>query len=86
MYRNEKQTKNNQAYWNEKQVQNNFEQEEKRTLKCKELEQKENPIFEIFGIKLFFDDILIVALIFFLYNEGVKDNLLFISLILLLLS
>lgn len=46
----------------------------------------EEPIFEIFGIKLFFDDILIVALIFFLYNEGVEDNLLFISLILLLLS
>ena len=46
----------------------------------------EKPIFEIFGIKLFFDDILIIALIFFLYDEGVTDNLLFISLILLLLS
>ena len=43
-------------------------------------------VFEIFGIKLYFDDILIIALIFFLYNEGVRDNLLFISLILLLLS
>lgn len=41
---------------------------------------------EIFGIKLYFDDILIIALIFFLYNEGVRDNFLFISLILLLLS
>ncbi len=41
---------------------------------------------EIFGIKLCFDDILIIALIFFLYNEGVRDNFLFISLILLLLS
>ncbi len=47
---------------------------------------EEEPIFEIFGIKLHFDDILIIALIFFLYNEGVKDNYLFISLILLLLS
>ena len=46
----------------------------------------ENPIFEIFGIRLFFDDILIVSLIFFLYNEGVRDNMLFISLILILLS
>lgn len=44
------------------------------------------PIFEIFGIKLYFDDLLIIALIFFLYNEGVSDNLLFISLVLLLLS
>lgn len=42
--------------------------------------------FEIFGIKLFFDDILLMCLIFFLYNEGVKDQYLFISLILLLLS
>ncbi|MCI9365108.1 MAG: hypothetical protein HFJ54_00240 [Clostridia bacterium] len=45
-----------------------------------------NPIFEIFGIKLFFDDILLIALIFFLYTEGVKDQNLFISLVLLLLS
>lgn len=43
-------------------------------------------VFEIFGIKLYFDDILLIALIFFLYNEGVEDNLLFISLVLLLLS
>lgn len=42
--------------------------------------------FEIFGIKLHFDDILLVCLLFFLYSEGVKDEWLFISLILLLLS
>ncbi|MCI8519259.1 MAG: hypothetical protein HFJ51_04125 [Clostridia bacterium] len=46
----------------------------------------EDAIFEIFGIKLYFDDILIVALIFFLYNEGVQDSFLFIALVLLLLS
>jgi hypothetical protein len=45
-----------------------------------------NAIFEIFGIKLYFDDILLISLIFFLYNEGVKDDYLFISLVLLLLS
>lgn len=44
------------------------------------------PIFEIFGIKLYFDDILLVSLIFFLYNEGVQDQSIFIALILLLLS
>ncbi len=49
-------------------------------------EASEKPIFEIFGIKLFFDDILLISLIFFLYTEGVKDQSLFISLILLLLS
>lgn len=42
--------------------------------------------FEIFGLKLYLDDILLLCLIFFLYNEGVKDTELFISLILLLLS
>ena len=44
------------------------------------------PVFELFGIKLFFDDILLISLIFFLYNEGVHDQYLFIALILLLLS
>lgn len=51
---------------------------------------KKNPdnscLFELFGLKLYFDDILLVSLIYFLYNEGVKDEGLFIALILLLLS
>ena len=42
--------------------------------------------FEIFGLKLYFDDLLIIALLFFLYNEDVKDTYLYIALILLLLS
>lgn len=46
----------------------------------------ENNFIELFGIRLYFDDLLLICLIWFLYNEGVKDNLLFISLILLLLS
>lgn len=45
-----------------------------------------NPIFQLFGIDLYFDDILIVFLIWFLYNEDVKDEGLFITLIMLLLS
>lgn len=57
-----------------------------RLLGQSKLEQEETPIFEIFGIKLYFDDILLISLIFFLYSEGVEDNLLFIALILLLLS
>ena len=40
----------------------------------------------ILGIKLYFDDLIILALLFFLYNEGVKDEGLFICLILLLIS
>ncbi len=47
---------------------------------------KENPCFSLFGINLYFDDILLIFLIWFLYDEGVKDEGLFIALILLLLS
>lgn len=42
--------------------------------------------FEIFGLKLHFDDLLIIALLFFLYQEDVKDTYLYIALILLFLS
>lgn len=43
-------------------------------------------LFEIFGLKIFLDDLIIVCLLFFLYQENVKDNELFIVLILLLLT
>ncbi|MCI8383701.1 MAG: hypothetical protein HFJ33_02360 [Clostridia bacterium] len=46
----------------------------------------EEPIFEIFGIQLYLDDIIIVGLLFFLYQEDVQDEMLYIALILLLLS
>lgn len=48
--------------------------------------KSDSALFEFFGIKLYFDDILLICLIFFLYNEGVKDEYLFIVLVLLLLS
>lgn len=47
---------------------------------------KEEPIVEILGIPLFLDDLIILGLLFFLYQENVKDDMLFISLIMLLLS
>jgi len=46
----------------------------------------EEGYFEIFGIRLYMDDIILIALLFFLYNEETEDPLLFISLILLLIS
>ena len=46
----------------------------------------EENFFDFFGIKLSFDDLLILALLFFLYKEETKDPYLYISLILLLLS
>lgn len=82
-YKNEQNSKNasfdNLASENEGQIKQNSSETRK-------LDDKSNPIFEIFGIKLFFDDILLISLIFFLYTEGVKDQNLFIALILLLLS
>lgn len=42
--------------------------------------------FEIFGLKLYNDDLLLLGLIFFLYKEQVEDQYLFFALILLLLS
>lgn len=55
---------------------NNIENSQSETEEC----------FEILGLKLHFDDLLIVALLFFLYQEDVKDTYLYIALILLLLS
>ena len=48
--------------------------------------KQDEKYFEILGIKLYNDDILLLCLIFFLYKEDVKDPYLFIALILLLLS
>ena len=41
---------------------------------------------DLFGIKLFFDDVLILSLLFFLYKEEVKDEGLFLALVMLLIS
>lgn len=49
-------------------------------------QSNDTPLFQFFGINLYFDDILLICLIWFLYDEGVKDEGLFIALILLLLS
>ncbi len=55
--------------------------------KCNNSNSLENRDFlDIFGIRLHYDDVLLLSLIFFLYNEGVNDTGLFIALILLLLS
>lgn len=43
-------------------------------------------IITLFGIKLFLDDLIILGLLYLLYQEGVKDEMLFISLLLLLIS
>lgn len=46
----------------------------------------DSPLFELFGLKLYFDDILLLGLLFVLYSEGVDDTNLYIALVLLLMS
>ena len=46
----------------------------------------EDPIIEILGIELYLDDLILIGLLFLLYNENIQDEILFISLIILLLS
>ena len=48
--------------------------------------KKENPIINILGINLYLDDILLLCLLFILYTENIKDDELFFTIILLLLT
>lgn len=82
----EKNISKNEISSHEKNIPNSKTGNNCNNCKINEKEETPKPLFEVFGIKLFFDDILLISLIFFLYSEGVKDQSLFISLILLLLS
>ena len=46
----------------------------------------DEPIFNIFGISLYLDDILILCILFTLYINDVHDNMLFLSLVLLIIT
>ena len=62
--------------------------EDNRSLSQKNKSNKytDDYLFDLFGLKIYSDDVLLVSLIYFLYSEGVKDDGLFLVLILLLLS
>lgn len=64
----------------------NFNSTNKSTDSVNKNFSNNNDCFEIFGIKLYYDDALLISLIFILFKEGVEDTELFIALILLLLS
>lgn len=64
----------------------NYKKDSKINSEKREYLSDNSQVFNILGITLHFDDILIICLLFFLYSEGVKDEMLFIALILLLLS
>lgn len=59
---------------------------DKNTDNTEENNRDDREFFEIFGIRLYFDDILILCLLYFLYKEDVHDEMLFLALILLLIS
>ena len=59
---------------------------EERKQKNKSNNNPSDYLFDLFGLKIYSDDVLLVSLIYFLYTEGVKDDGLFLVLVLLLLS
>ncbi|MBQ2937556.1 MAG: hypothetical protein IJE05_01525 [Clostridia bacterium] len=56
------------------------------TITRKSSSNSEQAIFEILGIKLFLDDLIILGILFFLYEQNVNDEMLYIILFLLLFS
>ena len=58
----------------------NYEQKNKSN------KYNEDYLFDLFGLKIYSDDVLLVSSIYFLYSEDVKDDGLFMVLMLLLLS
>ena len=49
-------------------------------------QDNQEAIFDIFGIKLYLDDLIILGILFFLYQQNVNDEMLYIILFLLLFS
>lgn len=86
-------TNNNKFHtsnYNENISKVNISTNENNNKKCTENNitstEQNNCLFEIFGFKIYFDDVLILCILLFLYKEGIQDEYLFIALILLLLS
>lgn len=65
---------------------NNNDSIDIKKAELKNLPPNKDFILDIFGLKLYFDDILILSLLYFLYEENVKDEGLFLALVLLLIS
>ena len=67
-------------------VENTTKNYDRLDKKNKSNKNNEDCLFDLFGLKIYSDDVLLISLIYFLYSEEVKDDGLFIVLILLLLS
>ena len=83
---------NNYKYYNSNINKNNHDDNdtdkeiEESSVQARDNNNCDKPILNFMGIKLFLDDIIILGILFLLYTEEVKDEMLFIALILLLLS
>lgn len=77
----------NKAIYKEEDFENDYKENVQRA--CNSLDnnnESDKPIFELFGIKLYSDDLIILAVLFLLYEQNVKDEMLYIILFLLLFS
>ena len=80
-------TNNSQISSNSNRYKSNFQPSASMHSKKEKAKQQEPPpLFSFLGINLYFDDVLILCILFFLYNEQVNDPYLFFTLILLLLT
>jgi len=73
-----------QSHFNNEKKQEPIETPPEQT--SKKSQYNDDVLFEILGLKIYFDDVLIICILLFLYQEGIQDEYLFIALILLLLS
>jgi len=64
---------------------NNKNKSKPKNIEKKESKENKDSV-NIFGLNLHLDDIILIALLIILFSEGVKDEMLFIILILLLLG
>ena len=51
------------------------------TINCQNYSNYDEPIWEIFGINIYLDDLIILGLLFFLYQQNVDDQMLYIILL-----
>lgn len=67
-------------------TQNSSKTENEKCKHSQNLPPNSDFVLDLFGLHLYFDDVLILGLLFFLYKEDVKDEGLFLALVMLLIS
>ncbi len=80
-FKNSQMDKTENSITNSKKISNTINQKLN-----KQISTDDEVLFEIFGIKIYMDDLIIIGLLYFLYQENVKDEMLYIVLFLLLFS